>query len=50
MSFPGEHTCARAILELRERDYRKPTALVVKCHIFGVTVKHDLLKISGFQG
>jgi hypothetical protein len=50
MSFPGEHTCARAILELRERFYRKPTAHMVKCHIFGVAVMHDLLKISGFQG
>jgi hypothetical protein len=50
MSFPGKHTCTRAILELRERDYRKPTAHVVKCHIFGVAVMHDLLKVSGFQG
>ncbi len=39
---------ARAILELGDRDFRKPPAPVVKCHILGVAVMHDLLKVSGF--
>ncbi len=38
---------ARAILELGDRDFRKPPAPVVKCHILGVAVMHDLLKVSG---
>ena len=35
----------RAILEQGgDRDFRKPPAAVVKCHILGVAVLHDLLK------
>ena len=35
----------RAILEQGEdRDFRKPPAAAVKCHILGVAVLHDLLK------
>ena len=37
---------ARAILELGDRDFRKPPAPVVKCHILGVAVLHDLLKVK----
>jgi hypothetical protein len=35
---------ARAILEQGDRDFRKPPAAVVKCHILGVAVLHDLLR------
>ena len=37
---------ARAILEQGDRDFRKPPNKQVKCHILGVAVLHDLLKVS----
>ena len=36
----------RAILELGDRDFRRPPAPVVKCHVLGVAVLRDLLKAS----
>ncbi len=35
-----------AILEQGDRDFRKPPAPAVKCHILGVAVLHDLLKVK----